>query len=226
MSSKQTDSNPVILCLDTAYGGLSVGLLAADGQTYASYEDTQYEQASNIVTAIDAILNTANTDKAALRAVLVTVGPGSFTGVRLALSVAKTLALALNIRVLPVSCFDVLAWKATQNSEISGQRFAAVIKNKPQSYYVQFFDENGVSMDDPICCSQSDLEKKCSYLEIKKIIGNSDNANYAIKSLDGEAMGHCGKIFFTYPNLRYDAVPLYLREADISFPKKEQRKLL
>ena len=64
MSDEAAESNPVILCLDTAYGGLSVGLLAADGQTYDSFEDTQYDQASHIVTAIDELLSTASTDKA------------------------------------------------------------------------------------------------------------------------------------------------------------------
>ena len=225
MSDETAESNPVILCLDTAYGGLSVGLLAADGQAYASFEDTQYDQASHIVTAIDELLSTASTDKADLDAILVTIGPGSFTGVRLALSVAKALALALNIRVLPVSCFDVLAWQALKEKQLSGS-FGTIIKNKPESYYVQFFDENAEPVTAPVCCSQNDLKNQCNIMNIKDLIGRGDIADVAIQYLDGAAMAQYAKKIFTYEKMRYDAIPLYLREADISFSKKKQRKLL
>lgn len=225
MSDETAELNPVILCLDTAYGGLSVGLLAADEQVYASYEDTQYDQASHIVTAIGELLNKASTGKADLDAILVTIGPGSFTGVRLALSVAKALALALNIRVLPVSCFDVLAWQALKEKQLSGS-FGTVIKNKPESYYVQFFDENAAPATDPVCCSQNDLINQCKFMNISTLIGKGDVVDMAVQYLDGAMMAQYAKFFFTYEKQRYDAVPLYLREADISFSKKKQRKLL
>lgn len=225
MSDETAEPNPVILCLDTAYGGLSVGLLAADGQAYASFEDTQYDQASHIVTAIDEILNKACVDKAALDAVLVTIGPGSFTGVRLALSVAKTLALALNIRLLPVSCFDVLAWQALEEKHVSST-FGVAIKNKPESYYIQFFAETAEPVTEPICCSQNDLKNQCNSMNINSLIGKGDIVDVAVQYLDGAVMAQYAKKIFTYEKMRYDAIPLYLRDADISFSKKKQRKLL
>jgi tRNA threonylcarbamoyladenosine biosynthesis protein TsaB len=61
---------------------------------------------------VDYILQTANITTAELSAIVLSAGPGSFTGLRIGYSVAKGLAHALNIPVVEVPTLDVWAHQA------------------------------------------------------------------------------------------------------------------
>lgn len=60
---------------------------------------------------IDQALSLAGTDVAQLERLVVAVGPGSFTGLRIGLATVKGLAQALGLMVTPVSTLEALAWQ-------------------------------------------------------------------------------------------------------------------
>ena len=55
------------------------------------------------------IINEALLSFEDLNAICISAGPGSFTGLRIGMSYAKGIALALNIPIVPISTFDSLA---------------------------------------------------------------------------------------------------------------------
>ena len=71
-----------------------------DGNVLKCFEfETQY-QSEDLLTAIDGILKNNKLELKDLKAVLVNCGPGSFTGVRVGVTVANTLGWTLNIPVV------------------------------------------------------------------------------------------------------------------------------
>ena len=96
------------LLLDSSNKFLSVGL-AKDGKVVDKifYEAWQ-RQSEMMVTEIDNILKRNNVDKSELDGVVVGAGPGSYTGVRIGVTIAKTIAYALKIKLYAKSSLSLL----------------------------------------------------------------------------------------------------------------------
>jgi tRNA threonylcarbamoyladenosine biosynthesis protein TsaB len=94
----------LILAFDTATD-VATSALVGDGEVLG-------ERASRAVTLledVDALLRQAGVHTRELQGLAVGTGPGSFTGVRIGLSTARGLALALGLPVAGVSTLDALA---------------------------------------------------------------------------------------------------------------------
>jgi tRNA threonylcarbamoyladenosine biosynthesis protein TsaB len=100
----------MLLALDTATDLASIALY--DGGRVVS-EHTWHSARRHTVELmpdVDALLTQAQMTPAQLSAVAVALGPGSFTGLRVALSLAKGLTLALSLPLLGVPTLDVVAY--------------------------------------------------------------------------------------------------------------------
>lgn len=99
----------MLLAIDTATRVASVALYNADGiqaeATWRSRENHTVELMAQIVRAME-LARVARND---LKAIGVALGPGSFTGLRVGMSVAKGLALGSKIPLLGIPTLDVLA---------------------------------------------------------------------------------------------------------------------
>jgi tRNA threonylcarbamoyladenosine biosynthesis protein TsaB len=94
----------LILAFDTATD-IATSALVADGEVLGE----RSSRAVTLLEDVDALLRQAGTHTRDLEALAVGTGPGSFTGVRIGLSTARGLALALGIPVAGVSTLDALA---------------------------------------------------------------------------------------------------------------------
>jgi tRNA threonylcarbamoyladenosine biosynthesis protein TsaB len=103
---------PLLLALDTSTSTASVALF--DGQRVLS-ETTWLagrEHSTRLLVEVDAAFERIGRTPTELTGLVVAHGPGSFTGVRVALSVAKGIAAGLKIPVWGVNSLDVLAHAA------------------------------------------------------------------------------------------------------------------
>ncbi len=98
----------LILTLDAAGAVASVGLWD-DGVLAVRHDPGGHGQAGRLPAMVAEILVTGGISASALGAVAVTVGPGSFTGLRTAISLAHGIAMAAEIPLLPVTIADALA---------------------------------------------------------------------------------------------------------------------
>ena len=97
------------LLLDSSNMYLSVGI-AKDGQVVDSiFYNAWQRQSELMVNEIDNILKRNKIDKKQLDAVVVGIGPGSYTGVRIGVTIAKTIAYALHIKIYAKSSLSLLA---------------------------------------------------------------------------------------------------------------------
>ena len=99
----------MLLCIDTSSKACSVAL--ADGQRLLSecYLNTGLTHSTTLLRLVDNCLSQASVDAAELTAVAVSVGPGSYTGLRIGVSAAKGLAFARNLDCYGVSTLAGLA---------------------------------------------------------------------------------------------------------------------
>ena len=96
------------LLLDSSNTSLSVGfenngLLIG----FTSYEAWQ-QQSEFMVPEIDKLMKKLDIKREDIEKIVCSIGPGSYTGVRIALTIAKTISLALSIPIYPVSSLRVL----------------------------------------------------------------------------------------------------------------------
>lgn len=97
------------LGIDTSNKPLSIAIVK-DHTVLAEHRDT-FGQTHSVAAmpAIVRLLEAANLTPADLNAIAVAEGPGSYTGIRIGMTLAKTLAWSLSIPVYPVSSLQVLA---------------------------------------------------------------------------------------------------------------------
>ncbi|MEM7137752.1 MAG: tRNA (adenosine(37)-N6)-threonylcarbamoyltransferase complex dimerization subunit type 1 TsaB [Myxococcota bacterium] len=98
-----------ILCLNTAteYGAIAV---AREGHVLgASSWQSSERHGENLFGHIDTVLDQASVRRNQIQGVGVCVGPGKFTSLRVGLSAAKGIALALDVPIFGVSSLRVLA---------------------------------------------------------------------------------------------------------------------
>jgi tRNA threonylcarbamoyladenosine biosynthesis protein TsaB len=94
----------LILAFDTATE-VATSALVDDGELLGE----RTSRAVTLLEDVDALLRQSGTHTRDVEALAVGIGPGSFTGVRIGLSTARGLALALGIPVAGVSTLDALA---------------------------------------------------------------------------------------------------------------------
>lgn len=130
-----------ILAFDCAVSGLGVAVLR-DGNRLAGLAQEGRDQAAQLLPAIGEVLAGAGIGRRELDLVAVTVGPGSFTGVRVGLAAARGLAVGLGVPLAGLSTTSVLLAQATQGERLVvaavdsrlGDWFCAVGAGDPQPF--------------------------------------------------------------------------------------------
>jgi tRNA threonylcarbamoyladenosine biosynthesis protein TsaB len=110
--------------------------LAEDGNTLA--QDTfphGLQHAARIIPAIDALCRQLHWTSADLREIYVSAGPGSFTGLRIGITLAKTLALATHATLVAVPSVRVLA----ENAPPEAQNVIIVLDAKRDQIFTASF---------------------------------------------------------------------------------------
>ncbi len=97
-----------ILALDTATAACTVAL-QVNNDVFTAHQIIPRQQSEQVLVQVDSLLKQANIKLAELDLLACGVGPGSFMGCRLAVSVAQALAFGVKVPVLPLSTLQILA---------------------------------------------------------------------------------------------------------------------
>jgi tRNA threonylcarbamoyladenosine biosynthesis protein TsaB len=229
----------VVLALDSAGSICSVAVGLGEMVVAEGRIDTMHGQAEAILPLVDRTMREAGQVPAALDLVVATVGPGSFTGIRVGLAAARGIALATGARLLGVTSFDALA-AGVAPSDCSDTRFYLLIalESRREDLYVQFFDPRGNPRRDPAAIMPFMLAKTVGEtVGARPLLIAGDAARRASAALAqrpdtvllaGSAPGAVGTLRAGLCQLRLGKAadaprPLYLRPPDVTLPEGPQK---
>lgn len=132
-----------LLAIETS-GELCSAALMLDEHSFVEMNFLQkHIHSKKIISMIDSVLTNGEKDIKDVRAIAVSAGPGSFTGLRIGFSTAKGLAFGAGIPIIPVPTFDSLAFQISKNI-IDDSKF--IIANKAsveEIYAAKYFYSGG-----------------------------------------------------------------------------------
>lgn len=99
----------ISLFIDTSSTTAIVALYNGNKQIEIIKEDNMQDISSHIMPMLDKLLTNNNIVINRINKIFVVNGPGSFTGLRIGVTIAKIIAWSLNIPVVPISSLEVLA---------------------------------------------------------------------------------------------------------------------
>jgi len=160
-----------LLSIDSS-SSLLYAAVCDDDTVYCSRSEADMKQSELVIEIIDSLMTKASIQREELQGVLCTEGPGSFTGLRIGFSAAKSLALALSIPFTPVPTLDCIASgikRITKNNDVQDERIIRmpVIQARKTSFFFAFFNEE----------ERITQDKEMSATEIEDEIMNMFNFN-------------------------------------------------
>lgn len=107
-----------ILAIDTSNPVLGVALVNEDHLIGEVITNIKKGHSERLMPAIDQLLNDVEMNVEDIDKIVVAQGPGSYTGVRIGLTTAKTLAWALDIPIVGVSSIEALAYQGRLSDKL------------------------------------------------------------------------------------------------------------
>jgi len=146
-----------LLALDTSSAAITAAL--HDGSSVVAHATGLGAQSHGELLAptIAQVLRDADTPVGDLTHVVVGVGPGPFTGLRVGLVTARVMAEALGIAAYGVCSLDALAVEAVATGDVDGP-FAVATDARRREVYVAAYDAQGSRVDGPAVVRPADVD--------------------------------------------------------------------
>lgn len=141
----------MLLAFDTSSPSVSVALLGGDAGDEVLVELTSEQEmrhGEQLAPLIEQALEQAGATRLDLTAIGVGVGPGPFTGLRVGLVTARTLAFVLDLPVYGVCSLDALAVQAVA-SGVLAEPFVVATDARRKEVYLAAYDQTATRLSGP-----------------------------------------------------------------------------
>lgn len=159
-----------ILAIDTALEACSVVLMDGDAIVAREHEAMARGHAEALMPMIARLREAASLDFTTLDRIAVTVGPGSFTGLRVGIAAARGIALAAGKPVAGIT--TLAAFAAPLIAADTSTPVVAAIDARHDHIYMQAFDGNGATRIKPIFISVADAARRIAPYA-PRLVGNA-----------------------------------------------------
>lgn len=202
----------IVLAIDTAGTGCYAALYnsAEDTVLGAAGADIGRGHAERLMEFVDAALDAAGMTLQDVQRVAVTVGPGSFTGIRVGVAVARGLALALGVPAVGVSTLSALA-----ADRVAGAPLVVAMDAKRNEVYWQAFAADGSEETPPAVASVDDARRAVA-AHGGRIAGSAATllSDGAAAETDGVSIATVARLGARLDPASHLPKPLYLRGPD------------
>ena len=163
-----------VLAFDTSSKALSVAILDGENLLADVTVNIKKNHSINLMPAIDFLMKSVDLKPTDLDRISVAQGPGSYTGLRVAVATAKTLAYTLNIELVGVSSLYALAAAADFDGLV-----VPVIDARRNNVYAGFY-KDGQSLKDDQHMNFADVIEAVKDEESVMFVGEVANFNNQI----------------------------------------------
>ena len=158
------------LLLDSATKVLYVALVKDENVIYEKYLEGKNDHAKAIVCLVDEALKSASIETFNLDRIVVGVGPGSYTGVRMAVSVAKMMSVFANVKLYSISTLELMA------SGYNGKVLATIDARRGNAFAAI------VDIDNEVYALEEGLYE-CTKLDEKVVDYKVNESNYKVNAI-------------------------------------------
>jgi tRNA threonylcarbamoyladenosine biosynthesis protein TsaB len=198
---------------------------------------TRFGQAERLFASVDAVMRRASLSPSTISLIGVTVGPGSFTGIRVALSAARGIALAIRAPLIGVTSFEAVAAQLTPLACEDDCHLLIALESRREDLYVQLFNRVGISLFAPEAVTPGLLGAALGQsIGAARVLVAGDAATRAVNAIarrrrataiEASAPDAAGVLRAVLRRWRAGeragrAVPLYLRPPDVTVPHAHQ----
>jgi tRNA threonylcarbamoyl adenosine modification protein YeaZ len=147
-----------ILALDTSMGACSAALLAANGARNLVLREAPMARghAEALIPMVAEVMQESGIAFADLDLIATTVGPGSFTGVRIAIAAARGLALVTQAKLFGTDSLSVMARLARDAGTVPSGPFAVAVDARRGMLYLGLYDESARKLEGPLLITPDD----------------------------------------------------------------------
>lgn len=163
----------ITLFIDTSTTTLTVALIK-EGIVLEESTVSSSEHSKHTMPEIEKLFKNNNIEPKNVNKIMVTNGPGSFTGIRIGVTIAKTYAWACNINIVPISTL-----KAYALSKSNYDYYVPMIDARRRCVYAGIYDKNYNEVMSDIYISLDELLEKTKQLNNICFISND-----TIKNID------------------------------------------
>jgi tRNA threonylcarbamoyladenosine biosynthesis protein TsaB len=177
-------TEPIILAIETATRTGSVAIARGESILASRSGDPLSSHSQDLIENIDAVLREAGVELSTIDLLAAAIGPGSFTGLRIGLATAKSLAVSLDRR-----CVGVSTLAAVSHAAGVGERIVALLPAGRGEVFAQMFavrDDDVEALDDPAHISPHALIAK--YGSYAHLTWAGEGAHAQVELIRNEAL--------------------------------------
>jgi tRNA threonylcarbamoyl adenosine modification protein YeaZ len=211
----------VLLAFDTATPYVTVALHDGERVVTERRSEQRMKHGEQLAPAIEAVLADTGIVRQDLTAIAVGVGPGPFTGLRVGLVTARTLAFVLEIPVYGVCSLDVVALEAALGEDAVGADFAVATDARRKEVYLARYDDQGRRLEGPDVLRPGDAATEDLVAGEGPVLYPEAFPHPRPPVLPGA--GWLARAVAEELAELYDPEPLYLRRPDVMAPGAPKR---
>ena len=167
------------LFIDSATTNLVVAIINDGKIVYIYNNNDNHDTSSKMMPVLAEAFDKAELKPQDIDKIFAVTGPGSFTGIRVGLTVAKTMAYTLNIPIVPISSLEVMASGNGGTALINARRgyvFAGTYDNDLNNVYPDSYVLMNDSLAKPYISYDSfDFETLKPNIDVLKVVKKHEN---------------------------------------------------
>ena len=167
------------LFIDSATTNLVVAIINDGKIVYIYNNNDNHDTSSKMMPVLAEAFDKAELKPQDIDKIFAVTGPGSFTGIRVGLTVAKTMAYTLNIPIVPISSLEVMASGNGGTALINARRgyvFAGTYDNDLNNVYPDSYVLMNDSLAKPYISYDSfDFETLKPNIDVLKVVKKYEN---------------------------------------------------
>ena len=199
-----------VLYIDTSNDYLYSGIVINDKLVSEAKKNYEKDLSKEALPKVIELFDKANITPKDLDKIIVVNGPGSFTGIRIGITIAKTIAWALNIKITPISGLTAMAISCDKDS----YKMPLIDARRGFVYGAIYDKENKVVIEDSHTYLQDLLNKSKDFNDVVVITNNDIDTNLEKVKYDPDIL----KIIKYYENNEginpHLVNPIYLKKTE------------